>query len=181
VVLGGLRRDLPAALELGDQRVVARQLLELSVAQPVGAAVADVPEADLVPGDLGRGDRRAHAAVGVVRNGEVVDAPVGLAQDARQLRLGRLAGVALPLERVGRHRRGDLPSARTAHPVGDREEGRVEHKGVLVDAALAPHVGPAHLLDDLQGHSWYRYSLSPMRMTSAIFRRSAARIWRPLR
>ena len=61
VVLGGLGRDLPAALELGHQRVVARELLELAVAQPVGAAVADVAEADLVAGHLGRGHGRAHA------------------------------------------------------------------------------------------------------------------------
>ena len=48
MVLGGLRRDLAAALELGDQRVVARELLERAVAEQVGAAVADVREADLV-------------------------------------------------------------------------------------------------------------------------------------
>ena len=55
VVLGRLRRDLAGALELGDQRVVARELLELAVAQAVGAAVADVAEADLAVGDLGGG------------------------------------------------------------------------------------------------------------------------------
>ena len=48
MVLGGLRRDLAAALELGHQRVVARELLELAVAEAVGAAVAHVGEADLV-------------------------------------------------------------------------------------------------------------------------------------
>ena len=152
VVLGRLGRDLAAALELRHQRVVAGELLELAVAQAVGAAVADVAEADLVAAHLGRGERRAHAAVGLVGHGQLVDAPVGLAQDARELRLGRLAGVATrPRRRSAAMRRGHLARLRAAHAVGDREERRVEHQRVLVDAALAAHVGAAHLLDDRAG------------------------------
>ena len=30
-------------------------------------------------------------------------------------------------------------------------------------------------------HSWYRYSVSPMRIVSATLRRSAVRTWRPFR
>ena len=74
MVLGRLRRDLPAALELGHQRVVARELLELAVAEAVGAAVAHVAEADLVAVHLGGGQRRAHAAPRLVGHRQVVDA-----------------------------------------------------------------------------------------------------------
>ena len=96
---------------------------------------------------------------------------------------GGSPGLGLALERLGGHRRRHLARLRAAHAVGDGEERRGEHERVLVDAALAPDVGPARLLDDPQGrvYSWYRYSLSPMRITSATFSRSAARIWRPLR
>ena len=46
VRLGLLRRELAAAHELADERVVLRQLLELAVADAVGARVADVAEGD---------------------------------------------------------------------------------------------------------------------------------------
>ena len=54
MVLGRLGGDLAGALQLGDQRVVARELLERAVAKQVGAAVADVAEADLVAVDHAR-------------------------------------------------------------------------------------------------------------------------------
>ena len=44
MVLGLLGGELSPAHELGDQRVVVGQLLELAVAQHVCARVADVPE-----------------------------------------------------------------------------------------------------------------------------------------
>ena len=42
------RRELALAAQLLDERVVARQLAQLAVAEQVGAAVADVDDADLV-------------------------------------------------------------------------------------------------------------------------------------
>ena len=56
-----LRGELAAPHELGDERVVVGQLLELLVAQPVGARVADMPDRDLPVGleDRNR-HRRAH-------------------------------------------------------------------------------------------------------------------------
>jgi hypothetical protein len=61
-MLGRLGGDLPGPLELRHEGVVARELLELAVAQPVGAAVAHVSEAHLVAVDLRQRERRAHAA-----------------------------------------------------------------------------------------------------------------------
>jgi hypothetical protein len=133
--------------------VVARDLLELAVAQPVRPAVADVTEAYLLVVDLGGGERRAHPAARLVGHGEVVDAPVRLAQDARELRLGGRVRRACFLEGVGGDGRGDLARARAAHPVSDREERRPQHQRVLVGAALAAHVGAADLLDDAESHA----------------------------
>ena len=51
----------PAADELGDERVVVGQLLELAVADAVGARVADMADRDAVVLDERGGHRRAHA------------------------------------------------------------------------------------------------------------------------
>ena len=60
VVLGVLGGDLAAALQLGHQRVVVGELLELAVAQPVGAAVAHVRHGHPVALHHRRGEGRAH-------------------------------------------------------------------------------------------------------------------------
>ena len=128
MVLRRLGSDLAAPLELRDQRVVAGDLLELAVAHAVGAAVADVAQAHLAVVDLGRRQRRAHAAARLVGHRQVVDAPVRLPQDAGELCLGCLARLARSLERPGGDRRRHLARARAAHAVGDREERRLQHE-----------------------------------------------------
>ena len=61
-VLGGLvAGQLALAPQLLDQRVVVGDLLELALAEDVGAAVADVAEADLVAVQQRGGQRRPHA------------------------------------------------------------------------------------------------------------------------
>ena len=67
VVLGLLGRQLAAADELGDERVVVRDLLELAVADEVGARVADVADRDDAVLDERERHRRAHARDGAVR------------------------------------------------------------------------------------------------------------------
>ena len=52
MLVGLLRRELPAAAHLLDERVVLGQALELAVAQPVGARVADVRDRDVVVADV---------------------------------------------------------------------------------------------------------------------------------
>ena len=152
MVLGGLRRDLAAPLELGDERVVAGELRELAVAHAVRPAVAHVGEAHLVAVHLGERERGAHAAARLVGNGEVVDAPVGVTDDAGELRLGRLAGLARSLHRLDGHRGGHLAGLGAAHAVRDREQRRADGERVLVRGPLAPHVGAPGLLDDAKRH-----------------------------
>ena len=54
VLLGLLARQLALPAQLLDERVVARELAQLAVAEQVGAAVADVDDADLVARDAAR-------------------------------------------------------------------------------------------------------------------------------
>ena len=152
MMLGGLGGDLAGALELGHERVVSGELLELAVAEAVGAAVAHMAEADVVADHLYRGQRRAHPSVGLVRHREVIDAAIGLAHHASELDLGRLGGIEVAPERLRGHRGGHLAGLGPAHAVGDREERRLQDQRVLVGAALAPDVGAARLLDDLECH-----------------------------
>ena len=78
-MLGGLiAGQLPLTAQLLDQRVVVGDLLELALAEDVGAAVADVAEADLVAVHERRGQRRPHPRARRVPLGEVEDLAVGL-------------------------------------------------------------------------------------------------------
>ena len=154
MVLGRLRRDLAAALQLGHQRVIARELLELAVAQAVGAAVAHVREAHLVAVDLGQRERGAHSAARLVRHREVVDAPVGLAHDVRQLRLRRLTRLGGALHGLHGHGRRHLTGLCPTHPVRHGEQRRIDDERILVGAALAADVRAAGLLDDAEGHGY---------------------------
>ena len=78
MALGLLGRELAAADELGDQRVVLGQLLELAVADQVGARVADVADRDVAVLDERDRHRRAHPRGGGVLRLPLVDAAVGL-------------------------------------------------------------------------------------------------------
>ena len=96
VVLGLGVGELALAPHLLDQRVVAGEALELAAAQPVGAAVADVADRDLLVGgvDDRGGDRRPHPGQRGVVVGEVVDLAVrGLDRLPQEpLRAARRAG-----------------------------------------------------------------------------------------
>ena len=146
VHLGLLRRELAAADELGHERVVVGELLELAVAQQVRARVADVPDRDeVVAADERDGHRRAHPGDGRVVRGPVVDAAVRLADQAPDELLGLGRGDRLALRERARERgrgdrRGDLAGLRAAHPVRDGEEGRLADERVLVAAPLAAGV-----------------------------------------
>jgi hypothetical protein len=76
MALGLLGRELSAADELRDERMVLRELLELAVANPVRARVSDVTDPDDALLDEGKGHRRAHSGDGRVLGLAVVDAPV---------------------------------------------------------------------------------------------------------
>ena len=125
MLVGLLRRELPAAAHLLDERVVLGQALEVAAAQPVGARVADVRDRDLVGADVGGRQRRAHPGAILAGLGHLVDAGVRLEHALGEQLLGaRRPGVPGPaLERLDRELRGDLAGLRAAHPVGDDEEG----------------------------------------------------------
>ena len=141
-----LRRQLAAPHELGDERVVVGQLLELVVAQHVGARVADVAE-----GDACRPARRARPSsscpcptvAGVVRRA-LVDAAVRLLDQLDDAVARRRRSRPLSLERAGGERRGDLARLRAAHAVGDREERRRDRRTrPRCGAACGPGRSPA--------------------------------------
>ena len=123
-LLGG---ELAAPHELGDERVVVGQLLELAVAQPVGARVADVPDRDRAVGLRGsrpssscpspRRPRRRSARWCTRRFAAWISATTRSSPRELGSRL------ALGDGRRG-ERRGDLAGLRAAHPVGDREQRR---------------------------------------------------------
>ena len=143
--------ELPLAAHFLDQRVVAGEPLEPAAAQPVGAAVADVPDRHLfaLGVDDRRRDRRPHPLAGGVVAGELVDLAVRGFDRLAQERLGG-AGGQVAVEGLGRGLRGDLPRLGAAHPVGDDEDRRPHEERVLVGAALAAGVGAERLVDDPQ-------------------------------
>ena len=143
MLVGLLRRELAAAAHLLDERVVLREALEVAVAQPVGARVADVRHRDVVVADVGGGQRRAHAGTVLAGLRHLVDASVGLQHPLGEQLLGaRRADVADPaLERLDGQLRGDLAGLGAAHPVGDDEHRRPREEGVLVRPARAAGVG----------------------------------------
>ena len=78
----------------------------------------------------------------------LVDAAVRLLDQRHE---GVLAASALAAQRVGGERRRDLARLRTAHPVRDREDRRVDDVDVLVVPALAARVG--HSNGAAEGHA----------------------------
>ena len=142
---------------LGD-RMVARQSRQRAAAQPVRAAVARVRDRDLLLAHRHRDDRRAHPRARAIGVGGLADLVVRhLDPDAQQVGRQRqrpidavgphLARIVVkrreePLDRVDRHRGGDLARVVPAHAVGDDEQpvlGEAAER-VLVLGPLLPRV-----------------------------------------
>jgi hypothetical protein len=139
VRLGLLGREPPGANELGDEGVVLGQLVDLVVADEVGAGVSDVADRDDPVLEQGDGNRRPHPRGVRVLTRTLVDLPVRLLDERNDTVLAApVDGLA---ERRGRDARRDLAAASTAHAVGDGEDRRVADPGVLVAAALPPRMG----------------------------------------
>ena len=137
-MLGGLiAGQLALAPQLLDQRVVVGDLLELAVAEDVGAAVADVAEADLLAVDAARRSASSPCpnATCPPWARSKISRLASWAVRAQQFLRGAVHLVADPLERLDRHPRGDLAGLRPAHAVGDREQRRAREVGVLVGLA----------------------------------------------
>ena len=140
VLLGLFGGQLAAAHHLAHERVVVGELLELCVAEQVGARVADVPERHGVLVDVGRRERRPHAGALLVLGRLAVDEAVGLLGQRRQPLLGRAAVGQPAAQAVDDGARGNLARLRTAHPVRHGEHRRVREERVLVGAPRAPGV-----------------------------------------
>jgi hypothetical protein len=137
-----LLRDLALALELGDERVVLGQALELAVAQPVHPRVAHVGDRDVALRQVRGGHRGAHPGALTVGLRHLDDPLVGDVHQAGEplLRAAGPVGQAV-LERLDRSARRDLARLRPAHPVRDCEQRRAREVRVLVALALAAGVG----------------------------------------
>ena len=169
VRLGLLLGQLSGARQLGDERVVVRDLLELAVTEAVRARVADVAEGDRALVDERERQRRPHAGQRHVLLRLLVDAAVrGLDQRVDAFLARSLPALAL-LERLRGEPRGHFSGLRSAHPVRDREEGRFADEDVLV---VPPAAAGICLGDELaQRHRSNLKSLSPILTMSPGSRR----------
>lgn len=135
----GLVLGDPALVDEGlDEGVVLRDLLEASLAQEVGARVADVGEDELVARSQQGGDGRAHAEQLGLAVDDPPDPRVGLVDDAVEgvARLAAGEGVTVDGRHCGdRGRAREVTAGVAAHPVGDDEQVGAGVSGVLVVGA----------------------------------------------
>ena len=146
MLFGLLLGEPPLAAQLLDERVIARQPLQLTIAEHVRAAVANMAEADLLARDQRGCEGGPHPGRGRILAGELVDARVRLHRHPAQIRLRRLIGCVAGLERGCGEARGDLARLRATHPVRNRKHRRAGEVGILVCAALTPGVGAVRAL-----------------------------------
>jgi hypothetical protein len=151
-------RDLPAADQLVDQRVIFRELHHLPATHQVDAAVADVGDEPAVAGDQQGRRRGPHPALVGLGLSPVIDGVAGrldrVLQDGQDV-LGAHGGVALgealdggavAVHRVAEfmHRdiRRHLARGVAPHPVSDNEERQllVDQEVVFVRFALSSDV-----------------------------------------
>jgi hypothetical protein len=173
MLLGLLVGKPSLAAELLDQRVVLGEALELAVAEDVGAAVADVGEADIVAAHHRGGQRGPHPGAGRVALGELVDLMVCLAEQVLELSLGRAVLGEVAFEGPHGDAGGDLTRLGPAHPVRHREDRSARVVGVLVGVALLAGVSLLCLFGGLEHLVRYpgisgtkRNSVSPIRIRS---------------
>jgi hypothetical protein len=131
-----LHGEAAVADHLTDEGVVVAHLLERSVAQQIGAAVADVDEARRPVVQQERRQRRAHARLlGVLRSALEHGRIGGLRRLEQRPAGGDLGGERL-CGKAARH----LPCVGAAHAVADDVQGRLHHEGVLVGVAVQPDI-----------------------------------------
>ena len=140
---GGIRREQAAVDQLLHHGVVDADLLQLTLAQPVGPRIAEVHRKPVAhPVDLAdHHSRQGGAGAGALARGELGHATTGPIHREVQVldREARLSCVARELLHHGRA--GDLACAMPAHAIRDEEQRRHGEEGVLVE--LAPQSGVA--------------------------------------
>ena len=168
-LLGG---ELTAPHQLGDERVVVGQLLQMLVAQPVGPRVADMPDRDLPVGleDRNR-HRRAHPRRCRVGGGALVHAQVRRLDQRDDTLLAGGARVEPRLGDRGRRRaprRPRRPARRPSRP-RRRTPGALRRSCPRCAAACARHSTPP--TDAGNSHRSNLRSVSPIRTRSPGTRR----------
>ena len=137
-VRGRLGRAEPAVVDQRlDQRVVPGDLMEVAVAEQVGAGVADVADGHRAPRPQQRGQRGAHALDGWVLDAHLVQRGVGRGDGPGELAEHAVRGHVVVQAGQGRDRHGTgyLAGGMPAHAVGDREQVRARVRRVLVSLA----------------------------------------------
>ena len=165
MALGLLGREHATLHELGNERVVGRELLERAAAQEVRARVADVADGDLACRlvDERCGHRRTHAARRGIGDRALPDPAVRLLDERHDAVLALGLGAGFLEGGCGEPCR-HLACPRAAHPVGDGEERRPEDVGVLVRTAPAPRVRGRGRAPDPHCCTWS--SVAPILITS---------------
>mgnify|MGYP000058856433 CR=1 FL=1 len=130
-----------------DEGVVAGEAADLTLAQQVGAAVADVADADLAAVEVQDGRGGAGAVERRLLVDDLADAVVGTVQGATDA-AEQLVGLQCPggllvqlAQLLQRHAGGDVAAHGAADAVADGEQPGAGVPGVLVVLADATHVG----------------------------------------
>ena len=155
-----LAGDLALVDEALDERVVVADLVQLAVAQEVGARVADVGGGEALAVPQHRLERRAHALDGRVLADEGAEALVGVGDGALEgVERVDVAQVAVQLaDDVHRLGRGEVARGGAAHPVGDGDEPAARVAGVLVGGPAQADVGQGDVVEPQGRHRHFRSS-----------------------
>ena len=154
----------PALVDEGlHEGVVLGDLGQFAVAQQISAGVADVHQAQPVPGEQDGGQCGAHAVEVGVEFDLLVDGVVALADRTFQLAQQVAAGLVVVQRcqcgdhQLGGHLAGGVP----AHPVGQGQQPRPGIDGVLVVGANEPAVAAGRITQG-EGHGRNSITVLPM-------------------
>ena len=165
VVGGLLLGDAPVVHQRLHERVVVRDLVELTVAQQIGAGVADMGEGEPQPVPQHRGERGAHALQARVPVDQLLELMVGVPEGrldvADQVTAGRVpveGGQGCDGDRA-RHLAVGVP----AHTVGDGEQATAGIRRVLVPLTEEADVRASGVAE-CDGHLRNSRTVLPMRI-----------------
>ena len=167
VVGGGRRAEAALVDERLDQGVIAGDLVQVAVAQQVGAGVADMADGDLGARPQQCGERGTHALDGRVGHAHVVQRVAGRGHGCCQgVQHVVTAREVLAVERRDsgdRHGAGYLAGRVAAHAVGDGQQPRTGVGTVLVALAEQADVRAERVMQ-CQGHLRSSRTVLPMRI-----------------
>ena len=130
--------DLTSFDEVGHERVVARDLLQVSFVQKVGARIAHLRDEQAFAFEHGCGERGAHAVASDALAGGLHHVVVGCFD-----RSGEPFGIEMAWREFGKRIHGDLGSDLAAHAIRYGEEWRNDDKAVFIVIAHVANVRAA--------------------------------------